>query len=60
LFKEAAFYCYINADIVFSRPFIQMMLAVKAAIQAGALKHRIFLVGRRFNFDLKKSGYTGS
>jgi hypothetical protein len=56
-FKEAAFYCYINADIVLSRPFIQTMLAVKAAIQAGALKHRIFLVGRRFNFDLKKSGY---
>jgi hypothetical protein len=51
---DSYFGMYANGDILFSEDFVTTMCSLKAAIDHGALRDRILVVGKRLNHPLER------
>ena len=48
---QSTFYGYCNGDLLFHSDLIPALHSLASRIQSGALKNRVFFVGRRINYD---------
>ena len=42
-----------TGDILFSEDFVTTMCSIKSAIEAGVIRERVLIVGKRLNHELK-------
>lgn len=50
------FYRYCNGDLLFHSDLISALHSLASKIETGALKSRVFIVGRRLNYDHQNIG----
>ena len=50
---KAPFHCYINGDILLGLSFVETLETIKAQISDNRLPKKVFIIGRRYNFDLR-------
>ena len=48
---QSTFYGYCNGDLLFHSDLISALHSLASKIETGALKSRVFIVGRRLNYD---------
>lgn len=48
---QSTFYGYCNGDLLFHSDLISTLHSLASKIETGALKSRVFIVGRRLNYD---------